>query len=462
MGTVNAASAQYAPSSSVYYSGKYWNDFPAVRAEINQRLTGDPAMQWYKFFHERVGGRRFRKALILNCGNGWVERAMYDSGVFDEALGVDCGADLIATAKEAAGTRAIRYRVMDVNTLDFGETGFDLVVNHASGHHIRWIDRVYCALAELLPKDGYFLQYDYVGPSRNQYAASQWEAIRALNDTLPAQARQDLRYPDHATMLSTDPTEAVHSGLILETTRRYFSIEHHSRAGGALAYPLLTHNQGIRELPDDARNEVVRAILDADGQYLKRFPTRSMFDLIIARPDHESAASWRKSGTFRATEERRERQADHDGGIYEYARLFTGSVRTVAGDWSRRYLRYGFGGAEAHGTWSIASSAVICFRAVSKESLRLVLDARPLIAKGTLVRQRVFAVVNGRFAGEFECAEQTKIAIPLPRSAPDNHFFRVVLLFPDADQPARFSISTDERHLGICISRLTLERCGCD
>jgi SAM-dependent methyltransferase len=457
---ITSPQVQWAPSSLVYYRGRYWNDYAAVRAEINRRLTGDSSLDWYRFFHEMVGRRKFHKALILNCGNGWVERALFDAGLFDEALAVDYSEDLIAAAKAAAGGRPIRYRAMDINTIDFGESGFDLVVNHAAGHHIRWIDRVYAEIARMLTENGYFLQYDYVGAHRNQYRPSQWKRVCEVNEQLPEGARQNLAYHDHATLLHTDPTEAIHSELIVETTRRYFSIKHHTHAGGAIAYPLLTHNRKIWDLPEDERDAAVRQILETDGAYLARFPNRSMFDLIIAKPRRAKAIEG-ASARFSVVEAAREALADCHEGVYYYPRFFTGSARLVVGDSARTYLRSGFSVPEPHGTWTIGFSSVMCLRAVSKEPLRLVLDVRPFVVENQIRRQRVYAVVNGRLAAEVECTERTAIPVPLLQSRPGDHNFRIVLLLPDAAAPATYSETNDQRPLGICISKVTLERGSC-
>ena len=91
-------------NSDVYYADTYWNNFPVVRARINERISGDPDRQWFEHFAE-VTGRVFRRALILNCGNGWVERVLVEHGLVHEAVGIDYSTDLL---EERRGPRRQR------------------------------------------------------------------------------------------------------------------------------------------------------------------------------------------------------------------------------------------------------------------------------------------------------------------------------------------------------------------
>ena len=221
-----------------YYQGHYWNDLQRVRDLLNERCTGDSARAWQDHLLAEHGP--FERALILNCGNGWVERELVDRGLIGSGVGVDYSENLLAQARSAAAAAhpTLEYRRCDTNTADFPDGEFDLVVNHAAMHHVAYVDRVMRAICELLPSDGVFVSYDYVGPHRNQYTAAQWEAAWLVNESLPAELRQTMAYPSMTAMLADDPTEAVHSELVMSTMRRYFAIDYEARLGGALAYPL--------------------------------------------------------------------------------------------------------------------------------------------------------------------------------------------------------------------------------
>ena len=103
--------------------------------------------------------RTFERALILNCGNGWVERELLASGLILEAVGIDYSDRPPGAGEEAAaeGGLPLTYEQVNVNTAAFPDGEFDLVVNHAAAHHIAAIDRVFRELCRKLPDDGWFV-----------------------------------------------------------------------------------------------------------------------------------------------------------------------------------------------------------------------------------------------------------------------------------------------------------------
>ncbi|MEX2627079.1 MAG: class I SAM-dependent methyltransferase [Ilumatobacteraceae bacterium] len=303
-----------------YYRDRYWNDFEIVVQALKERATGDPSVSWFEHLRDTAGP--FRHALVLNCGNGWVERELLERGVVASAVGVDVSDDLLDEARRAADERdlPLRYERLDTNAAEFPDEGFDLVVNHAAMHHVAYIDRVTRRIHELLTRDGVphgvYVSWDYVGPHRNQYTARQWEAAWEANLRLPPEARQRMRYPLVPAMLGGDPTEAIHSELILVTTERYFDIEHRRDLGGGVGYLLLTHNEAIHALAPDEAAPHVEAVMAADAELLAADPSTSLFAYLVTRPragaldDAEQLAAWS------AEEDERERAAAAAGGIY--------------------------------------------------------------------------------------------------------------------------------------------------
>jgi SAM-dependent methyltransferase len=305
-------------NAAVYYTGRYWNDLKAVRDRLNERVAGDPDVEWSTHFARRTG-RTFGRALILNCGNGHVERGLVRDGVVAEAVGIDYSHDLLDEARReaAADGLPLRYHQMDVNTVAFPDDEFDLVVNFAAGHHIACIDRVFRELCRRLPDDGWFVAWDYIGAHRNQYPYEAWEAAHQLNQGLPERFRQDMRYPHLPTMLATDPTEAIHAELIEETFRRYFTVDELVRLGGEIAYPLLTHNDAFWAQPDDEdRAAVVEQILDADAAYLAGHPATTLFAYFAGQPDKGVLDRADELDRWRAAEDERESAGAANGGEY--------------------------------------------------------------------------------------------------------------------------------------------------
>ncbi len=303
------------PSSGPYYRDRYWNELGGVVLYLQQRATGDAGTNWIDHLAAWRGGP-FRKALVLNCGNGWVERAMVERGVVTEAVGVDIGRDLLALAAAAAGDLPIRYHHLDVNTAAFPEDGYDLVVNHAAAHHVAYIDRVFRALARLLPPDGVLVSWDYVGPHRNQYPGGAWEAAHRVNVELPQHLRSPMHYPSLAAMLVEDPTEAIHSELVLPVLHRYFEVLHERALGGAIAYPVLTQNERFVDAPAAETEPWLARILAADAAYTDADPARTLFAYAIARPWPADRVDAAPLAAWTAEEEERERDAAGAGGRY--------------------------------------------------------------------------------------------------------------------------------------------------
>lgn len=302
-------------SSDVYYSGMYWNNRAEVLAYMNERATGSPSVQWWQHLLA-WRGRPFKRALAINCGNGWVERDLITFGVMESAVGIDFSADLLATARAAAAEQdlPIDYIEVDINTYDFDLEGVDLVINFAAAHHIASIDRVFRHLARLLGPDGVFVSYDYVGPHRNLYPTNQWEAIWQANQALPADFRRDLHYAHVPTMLASDPTEAIHSELIVSTMKRYFDLPVEQYLGGGVAYELLSFNPAFHD-PERDSSTLVEQVLAADEAYRAVDPAaNSLFAYLLAVPHAGPDAAQLHEWT--AAEDAREAAARDQGGRY--------------------------------------------------------------------------------------------------------------------------------------------------
>jgi SAM-dependent methyltransferase/polyhydroxyalkanoate synthesis regulator phasin len=312
-------------NSEVYYSGTYWNDYEIVRRRNNVLISGEPTRTWHQHFAMTVG-RTFERALILNCGNGWVDRELVEAGLVAAAVGMDYSQALLdeAAAEAAASGLPITYEQANVNTASFPAGPFDLVVNHAAAHHIAAIDRVFREICRVLPDDGWFVSLDYVGPHRNQYDLHAWEEAWRLNRELPPSVRQDLVYPPISAMVIIDPTEAIHSELILETFHRYFTTGQYTAVGGALAYPLLTHNVRLVSADDEERTPWIERILEADDRYLAQRPESTLFAYFSGTPNKSVLLETEMLGVWTKEEHDRERRADANGGeYYERTRLAT-------------------------------------------------------------------------------------------------------------------------------------------
>lgn len=303
---------------SIYYDSGYWNDFDATQRMFNQRIAGGVPGFWFRDYFARRG-EPFERALFLNCGNGWVEREMVVDGVVGQAVGIDYSETLLHEARREASKfdLPLTYHQMNVNTAEFPPGPFDLVVNYAAAHHIAMIDRVVRAICDLLPEDGCFLSFDYVGPHRNQYSSVAWERAWALNNELPEHLRQSMEYPNVPIMVQVDPTEAIHSELILPTLHRYFNVERFVPLGGAIAYPIITHNDRLFACEDKAEQAAfVDKVLRADEAFLAEYPDSTLFAYIVATPNKKVLEQTTDLAAWESEETDREDRARANGGAY--------------------------------------------------------------------------------------------------------------------------------------------------
>jgi SAM-dependent methyltransferase len=167
-------------NSQVYYQGQYWNDFRLVLEYMCENFTGNKNKWWVQDFKERFCQKPFEHGLVLNCGNGWVEREFIDLGLVKRITAFDYSMDLLRAAEKERGERPISYFQTDVNRIDFGDNQFDLIVNVASLHHVQYINRLCHILCSTIKDNGILVNYDYIGPHRNQYPFKQWYYINRV------------------------------------------------------------------------------------------------------------------------------------------------------------------------------------------------------------------------------------------------------------------------------------------
>lgn len=161
-----------------YYRGEiYWNNFDAIKQRINTLISGDGSRGWQQHLGQHHG--RFERAFFPSCGNGWVEREMFQAGLIRQAEGSDVGVAMLQQARQLAQEMGLpaEYREGDINGMTLPEDRYDLVVNHAAMHHVAYINRVTCQLARSLKVSGLYVAFDYVGPHRNQYPWASWSAM---------------------------------------------------------------------------------------------------------------------------------------------------------------------------------------------------------------------------------------------------------------------------------------------
>ena len=301
-----------------YYTGDiYWNNFEIVQLHINQAITGDKLNNWGRYLRDKFD--HFETALFVNCGNGWVERELFTEGLIRRTIGFDISDALINTARMEGAKIGMPfdYMIGDANHIDLSGTKVDLVVNHGAMHHVAYIDRLTRQLCKTAAKGGVYVAFDYTGPHRNQYPWTAWSSMLELNASLPERFRVTLTYPHLKTMLSTDPTEAIHSELQVEVLRRYFDLQQFVPLGGALAYQILYKNKFLyEERQTPAGAETLQRIMNADQAFLDANPESSLFSFWVATPKVNIFDEKQALALWEGEENMREDAATKNGGRY--------------------------------------------------------------------------------------------------------------------------------------------------
>jgi hypothetical protein len=270
-----------------YYSNTvYWNDFELVGAHTNKLISGNESINWIKYIKNKYGS--FGNMLIINCGNGWVEREFYKQGIIKAVDGFDCSHELIDQAITESKKIGLisKYTVRNCNDgLSKLDVKYEAVLNHAAMHHVAFINRLSFDISRSLTSNGFYFGFDYVGAHRNQYSMVDWINLVNFNNSLPNKYKKNLIYPHFETMIHTDPTEAIHSELQVDILKRYFNIEEFNPIGGMIAYNILFNNKSLfndRNKPDGIN--IINKIINFDNNYLKDHPESNLFAFYVGTP----------------------------------------------------------------------------------------------------------------------------------------------------------------------------------
>ena len=439
----------------IYYTGKYWNDYPECFKIINTRLFGSD-IDWKKYLIEN-GFTNFRHALILNCGNGWVERELYDFGIIQSATCVEYSSDLVDECNKKKENRMLQYICHDMNTIDFDENKFDVVINFAAGHHIRYIEKVWINIYKWLKPNGYLIQNDYCGPQRNQYSKQQWNQMNVVNDTLDINIKKQLKYPNITQMMIDDSTEAINSDKIIPLTYDIFNVIYHSKSGGAIAYELLTHNNRLFNLDINERKPIVDYIMNEDLKYMKE-TDESIFHFIIAKNDKSIEETKPILIKHLKNMDIRERLSDYTYGHYSYNTLELNETIYCNKDNIKSIFVYGFSNVESLGIWSIGVCSIIRFKIndkFTKNNTTLQLHVNTLNNNHELsIEVNEQKPINLFIKGNKKINIPIKIPILINKEYPNDVI--VIFRYKNVKSPKELKINNDDRKLALFFTSIKL------
>ena len=263
-----------------------WMSHPAIREEINRRISGSKGRWPLEWFAERFDSALpFESAVTIGCGTGALERDLVRKKIASRVTGLDIAPAPIERAREAAEaeglTDRVSYELAEAHEyLDQRPEAFDAVFFHGSLHHFYRPVEILESSRRALKEKGLVYIDEYVGPSRTE-----WHPLRMLPANLayyllPRAARRPkiVRAPINY----DDPTEAVASNEILSAIDRVFErVERRDYGGNLLSvvYPNLRRPLGERAAFDAA----VRRLVRLENAFLRLPGVTSYSTVVIAR-----------------------------------------------------------------------------------------------------------------------------------------------------------------------------------
>jgi ubiquinone/menaquinone biosynthesis C-methylase UbiE len=278
--------------------GIHWTEHIAVQERLNKKITGDPYKDAVHFFVDflTLHGMKLplERCLTLGCGSGDLERSL---SVFNFCLrhdAHDIAGEAIQRAREKAleeGLSHIYYDVSDINTLTLPPDAYDAIFGFHSIHHFIKLEHIFSEVRNALKQDGYFMLYEFVGPTKFQWTDKQLAIINNLLRILPEKYRVKkkdgavktiCRRPFPKEMDIIDPSEAVRSGDILKILQRYFIIKEKKELGGAILHLLLQDIAGNFDCNKAEDTRLLNMLFEVEDTMMELGEIPSDFVIVIA------------------------------------------------------------------------------------------------------------------------------------------------------------------------------------
>lgn len=235
----------WSPERSERTPEGFWMAHPAVRAYINQSVTGDPGRWPLDRLQSRLGGERMARTLVPGCGTGELERDLLARGLCERVDAFDLSPSAVDRARalaEAAGVGAkVTHSVASFEDFEAPEGAYDGCFFHHSLHHSPSPERVLEKVEGWLAPGGLLYLDEYVGPSQHDWNRRTFALASAIYETLPGEVKRNrrLQIPGLLARLA-DPSESMASHRILPTVESLFEIVDRRDYGGFLLHPIWT------------------------------------------------------------------------------------------------------------------------------------------------------------------------------------------------------------------------------
>jgi SAM-dependent methyltransferase len=162
-----------------------------------------------------------------------------------------------------------------------------------SAHHFSELEHIYSQVRTALKPGGFFVLYEYIGPTQFQWTDKQLAIINDLLKILPAKYREYIPFPGQIKqhiqrptidgMNSIDPSEAIRSAEIVPLLAQYFNIVERIDYGGTILHMLLQDIVGNFDVRKEEDIAILNLICYLEETLIKKNVLPSDFALIISQ-----------------------------------------------------------------------------------------------------------------------------------------------------------------------------------
>jgi SAM-dependent methyltransferase len=301
--------AEWRPAAAVDKAREHWNpsNFPAtvsdlfwarpkvIREYLHEMASGDPHCDWVTWMMHRYAVGQNLSALVLGCGDGWMELALASRPEVARVTGVDLSREALARAEESARTggyaEKIRHLPINLDSEALPGGPYDLIFAHDVIHHVRDLHGLFSRISDALAPAGVLLFCEYVGPRRFQYDERRREMIGEFLRALPERYRRlphtgglatEAVRTDPGELARQDPSEAVRSDEILPVARQTMRILDEIPYGGSILNPLLYEIVANFEDGNEADEAILKQLCAAEKVLIRSGAIPSDYMVVAA------------------------------------------------------------------------------------------------------------------------------------------------------------------------------------
>jgi ubiquinone/menaquinone biosynthesis C-methylase UbiE len=263
-------------------SSHFW-DIPAVLKRWNEKISGDPDLEYETYFTQKyLSSKKGLHLLSIGCGNGNRERRFASFPNFETIEGIDFASKQITEAKKIAHAEKLNhltYHTGDFLHFPLKKKSYDVILFNSSLHHFKNIETLLTKrVIPLLKDDGFLVIFEYVGPDRLQWKKEQLNVSNQVLKNIPPPYRKRYRSntikkniyrPGLLRMFLNDPSEAPASSTILNAIHKHFKIIEEKKVGWDITH-LVFKDIAHHFLGDDPKTkELLEYVFQKEDEYLQ-------------------------------------------------------------------------------------------------------------------------------------------------------------------------------------------------